>query len=143
MKSFAWWSVRHRWWVIGGWVILVLVLAELSQAAGGATYKNNFTFSGYDSQRAQALLQQHFPQAAGDSDQIVVHTSNGTVTDPRDRLQAMFARVARLPEPTQTPSDALCKCGMASVTTTRPDGRRVTSTLMRRLRSRQRGCGKG
>jgi RND superfamily putative drug exporter len=99
VKSFAWWSVRRRWWVIGGWALLVLVLVLLSRGAGGAIYKNNFTFSGYDSQRAQALLQQRFPQAAGDSDQIVFHTSTGTVTDPavRDRLQATFARVARLP----------------------------------------------
>ena len=40
---------------------------------------------------------------------------------------------SRLPAPTQTPSEALCRCGIASVTTTRPEGRRVTSMLMRRL----------
>ena len=100
MRSFARWSVRHRRWVIGGWVALVLMLAILSQAAGGATYNNNVTLpSGYGSQQAQALLQQHFPQAAGDQDLIIVHVTSGTVTDPavRDRLQAMFARVARLP----------------------------------------------
>jgi RND superfamily putative drug exporter len=97
---FAWWSVRHRWWVIGGWVVLVLVLAGVSLAAGGATYTNAVTLpSGYGSQQAQALLQQRLPRAAGDQDQIVVHATAGTVTDPVawDRLQAMFARVARLP----------------------------------------------
>lgn len=99
MKRFAAWSVRHRWWVIGGWVALVVGLLLTSQAAGGATFKNNFTFSGYDSQRAQALLREHFPQAAGDSDQIVVHVSAGTVNDPavHARLDTMFADVARLP----------------------------------------------
>jgi putative drug exporter of the RND superfamily len=100
VRSFAEWSVRHRWWVIGGWVVLVLALAGLSRAVGGATDDNNVSLpSGYGSQQAQAVLQQHFPQAAGDQDQIVVHTSAGTVTDPaaRARLQAMFARVARLP----------------------------------------------
>jgi RND superfamily putative drug exporter len=100
VRSFASWPVRHRWWVIGGWVFLVLVLAVVSQAAGGATYNNNVVLpSGYGSQQAQAVLQRQFPQAAGDQDQIVVHTSAGTVTDPavRDRLQSMFARVARLP----------------------------------------------
>jgi putative drug exporter of the RND superfamily len=100
VRSFAWWSVRHRRWVIGGWVVLVLALVGLSQAVGGAAYNNNVTLpAGYGSQQAQTLLQQHFPQAAGDQDQIVVHTSAGTVADPavRERLQAMFARVARLP----------------------------------------------
>jgi RND superfamily putative drug exporter len=100
VKSFAWWSVRHRRWVIGGWVGLVLALVTLSRAAGGATYNNSFTLpSGYGSQQAQALLLQHFPQAAGDQDQIVVHVTAGAVNDPvvRDRLQATLARVARLP----------------------------------------------
>jgi RND superfamily putative drug exporter len=96
---FTRWPVRHRWWVIGGWVVLILVLTGLSQAVGGASYSSDVHFSGYDSQQAQALLAEHFPQAAGDSDQIVVHTSAGTVTDPavKGRLQAMFTQVARLP----------------------------------------------
>jgi putative drug exporter of the RND superfamily len=100
VRSFASWSVRHRWWVLGGWLVLVLALSGLSQAAGGAAYNNNVSLpSGYGSQQAQALLQQDFPQAAGDQDQIVVHVTTGTVAGPavRDRLQAMFARVARLP----------------------------------------------
>jgi putative drug exporter of the RND superfamily len=99
VRAFARWSVRHRWWIIGGWVALMVALVFLSQAAGGAAYKNNFSFSGYDSQRAQALLNQQFPQAAGDSDQIVVHATAGSVTDPavRTRLEATFAKMARLP----------------------------------------------
>lgn len=103
MRSFARWPVRYRWWVIGGWAVLVLALAGLSQAVGGATYNDNVSLpAGYGSQQAQALLATHFPQAAGDQDQIVVHVTAGTVTDPavRDRLQAMFARVARLPRVT-------------------------------------------
>jgi putative drug exporter of the RND superfamily len=100
MRSFAWWSVRHRWWVIGGWVALVLLLAGASLAVGGARYSSNVTLpAGYGSQQAQALLQRDFPQAAGDQDQIVVHVSAGTVTDPavRRQLDATLARVARLP----------------------------------------------
>jgi putative drug exporter of the RND superfamily len=100
VRSFASWSVRHRWWVVGGWLVLVLALACVSQAVGGAAYNNNVTLpSGYGSQQAQELLQQDFPQAAGDQDQIVVHVTAGTVTDPavEARLQAMFGRVARLP----------------------------------------------
>jgi len=100
VRAFAEWPARHRWWVIGGWLALVLVLAGLSRAAGGAAFNNNVSLPpGYGSQQAQALLQRHFAQAAGDQDQIVVHVTAGAVTDPtvRGRLQAMFARVARLP----------------------------------------------
>ena len=99
MQAFAQWSVRHRWWVISGWVLLVLVLMVVSRLSGGATYRNDFRFSGYDSQDARTVLEQQFPQAAGDTDQIVFHTETGRVTDPevRDRMQATFAQVARLP----------------------------------------------
>ncbi|MDN3354416.1 MMPL family transporter [Actinomadura sp. DC4] len=103
MEGFARWSVRHRWWVIGGWLVLVLALAGLSHQAGGAEYKNTFRFSGRDSQDARAVLERDFPQAAGDGDQIVFHTTAGRVTDPavRDRMRAMFARVERLPHVVQ------------------------------------------
>jgi putative drug exporter of the RND superfamily len=99
MQAFAAWSVRHRWWVIGGWVVLVVALAVLSRAAGGAVHTNSFSFSGYDSQEARAVLEREFPRTAGDVDQIVFHTEQGQVTDPavRDRMQAMLAQVARLP----------------------------------------------
>lgn len=99
MQTFAAWSVRHRWWVIGGWVLLVVALAVVSRAAGGAVETNSFSFSGYDSQDARAVLEREFPRTAGDVDRIVFRTDPGQVTDPavRSRMQAVFAEVARLP----------------------------------------------
>jgi putative drug exporter of the RND superfamily len=99
MHGFAAWSVRHRWWVIGGWAVLVLVLAALSRLAGGAAFTTDVSFSGYDSQDARALLEREFPRTAGDSSRIVVHTASGRVTDPavQDRMRAMLAEVSRLP----------------------------------------------
>ena len=62
---------------------------------------------------------------------------------PRVPLNAMCSRKcempfssgcsSRLPAPTHTPSEALCRCGIASVTTVSPEGSRVTSMLMRQL----------
>ena len=46
---------------------------------------------------------------------------------------------SRLPAPTHTPSEALCRCGIASVTTVKPEGRRVTSRLMQQLLRARRG----
>ena len=51
----------------------------------------------------------------------------------RCEMPCSSGRSSRLPAPTQTPSEALSRCGMASVTTVRPEGRRVTSTLMQQL----------
>lgn len=98
MQAFARWSVRHRWWVIGAWMVLVAGLMVLSQVAGGAVYKNSFGFSGRDSQDARMVLEKEFPRAAGDSDQIVFRTETGSVTDAavQDRMRSMFAELERL-----------------------------------------------
>jgi putative drug exporter of the RND superfamily len=117
MQAFARWSVRHRWWVIGGWLALVVVLAGLAQLAGGAAYKNNFTFPSSDSQTAQAIVARDFPAAAGDVDQIVVHTTAGTVTGPavRHRVRPMLAAVAALPHVVRVDSPYASHGGAVSV----------------------------
>ena len=106
MDAFARWSVRHRWWVIGGWLVLVAVLLGVSQLAGGADYRNDFTFPDSDSQAAQVIVQQDFPTASGDVDQIVLHTAAGTVVDPavRHRVAPMLASIAALPHVTRVTS---------------------------------------
>ncbi len=106
MRAFARWSVQHRWWVIGGWVALAVVLLGLSQLAGGPGYTNNITLPASNSQTAQVVLQHEFPAAAGDMDQIVFHTTTGTVTDPavRDRMLPVLAKVASLPRVSQIAS---------------------------------------
>ena len=35
-------------------------------------------------------------------------------------MPCSFGSSSRLPEPTQTPSEAVCRCGMLSVTTVKP-----------------------
>jgi putative drug exporter of the RND superfamily len=99
MTAFARWSVRYRWWVIGGWLALVAVLLGLSQLAGGAHYRDSVTFPDSDSRAAQVIAQHDFPAASGDVDQIVFHTTTGRVTDPavRDRMRPVLAAVAGLP----------------------------------------------
>jgi putative drug exporter of the RND superfamily len=99
MHEFARGVVRRRWWVIGGWLVLVLGLTAVSRLAGGAVYSNDFHFSGYDSQAARVMLEQQFPSAAGDNDQIVFHATAGQLTAPavRDRMRAMLAAVRTLP----------------------------------------------
>lgn len=127
MRAFAQWSVRHRRVVIVGWVMLILALMLLSRLAGGAVDKNDFSFSGYDSQDARVVLQREFPSAAGDTDQIVFHTESGRVTDPevQARMQAMFAQVARQPH-VVTVTDPYASGGQAIA----KDGRTAFATVV-------------
>jgi RND superfamily putative drug exporter len=65
----------------------------------GSTYSNSFGLPNTDTQRAIDLLRAQFPQAAGDSEQLVIHATHGKVTDPNlHRAEAaLFERVAALP----------------------------------------------
>lgn len=100
MRSFAWWSVRHRWWVIGGWVALVALLAGLSMMVGGAKYSDSVELpQGYGSQQVQELLERDFPQASGDQARIVVQVADGQLTDAAVRrpVESMLEQVGRMP----------------------------------------------
>ncbi len=98
MRTFARWTTTHRKYVAIGWVLLLIVVNALAQSAG-TSYSNNFTLPNSDAQRASDLLQRSFPAQAGDRDTIVFAVSHGDVreTAVRARMQALFARVARLP----------------------------------------------
>ncbi|HTR72927.1 MAG TPA: MMPL family transporter [Solirubrobacteraceae bacterium] len=98
MRKTARWITTHRKYVVIGWVLLLFAVNVFAQSAG-TSYSNNFTLPGSDTQRAADLLQSSFPAQAGDRDTIVYKVSSGTVLDPavRARMEAMFAKVARLP----------------------------------------------
>ena len=98
MLKLARWSTTHRKYVVLGWVLLLFAVNAFAHSAG-TDYSNNFTLPNSDAQRAADLLQRSFPVQAGDRDQIVFKVSSGTVRDPavRERMSAMFAKVAALP----------------------------------------------
>jgi RND superfamily putative drug exporter len=99
MSALARWCYQHRFVVITAWVALLIALAAMSQAVR-TTYDNSLTLPGTGSGSAQELLQRSAPAQAGDSDQIVWHVSQGSVTDPavEARMSAMLAQVSHLPE---------------------------------------------
>jgi putative drug exporter of the RND superfamily len=98
MLKLARWSTTHRWYVLFGWIALIVVVGAIAQSAG-TEYSNNFTLPNSDAQRAADLLQKSFPAQAGDRDQIVFRVASGTVLEPavRAHMSAMFAEVAQLP----------------------------------------------
>jgi RND superfamily putative drug exporter len=89
MRTIARFAVRHRWYVIGGWVVFVLVAQLLAAAAGGATYKDVFTLPHTETQTVLDLL-----RAQGQSGQtgqvgtVVVSARTGTLSEtaPPPRL---------------------------------------------------------
>ena len=67
-------TVRHRWQVIVGWVVLLAGLSVLVLAVQRPA-SNNLTIPGTQSQQALDLLNSRFPGAGGAQAQVVFSTS--------------------------------------------------------------------
>jgi putative drug exporter of the RND superfamily len=111
MKALAHWCVRHRRLVVLFWLVALVGTSVISQTVGTA-YSNSFTLPHTESTQALTLLQDAAPNVAGDREQIVFHTTDGTkVTDPAvvASVNAMLKKVKRVPHvttaPTFNPSD--------------------------------------
>ncbi len=96
MKNLARLCVRHRWIVLLVWVLLFLGTNAAARAEGSA-YANTFSLPGTNSTHAYDLLKSAFPGQAGDTDQIVIHATSGTVASHERTIQAALAAVARQP----------------------------------------------
>jgi RND superfamily putative drug exporter len=98
MAGLARWCFRHRRFVFTGWVLALVLLTVVSRAAG-ISYATKYSLPNSPSAQAVAILQQDFPAASGDADQIVIEAKTGSVTSApvRSEAEAMFAKVRRLP----------------------------------------------
>ncbi len=95
MRRVARWCVERRWIVMICWVIALIALMAIKQSAG-TDYRDTFKLSGTQSFDAQNLLQASAPKAAGDSEQVVIAVTNGSIRDPRTkaRVLPMLARLS-------------------------------------------------
>ena len=99
MRGLATFCYRRRRIVLAAWLIALIGVTFLSRAAGSA-YSNTFNLPNTESTRALKLLQANARRQSGDTEQIVVATSDGTpVTGPAvvGRVEAMLAKVTALP----------------------------------------------
>jgi RND superfamily putative drug exporter len=98
MRSLAaWCHDRHRL-VIALWIGLVIATAAAAGGAGGG-FVDNFSLPGSESQKAVDLLQDKFPQQAGDASQVVFKADSGRVTDPatKARIEALVEELRTMP----------------------------------------------
>jgi RND superfamily putative drug exporter len=84
--------------VIGGWLAVIAVIAVLSSTFG-ASYTSVFTLPGSETQDAVELLQERFPEAAGDSATIVFHSTDAPIDDPviQEQMAEVVAQARELP----------------------------------------------
>jgi RND superfamily putative drug exporter len=89
-------AARFHWFVIAGWLVLVVGLFVLRSAFGG-TYVNNYTVPGSESSAGLNILNKDFATAGGYSGSIVFHAKTGTVSEQADAVKTSMAAVAKLP----------------------------------------------
>ena len=73
------WSARHPWWMIGAWLI-VLVLAAAGHRALGGTYSDDFTLPNSAAGQGAAVLKAHNPGVGGQGGQLVFTVPHGTAS---------------------------------------------------------------
>ena len=93
-------TVRHRWQVIVGWVVLLAGLSVLVLVVQRPA-SNNLTIPGTQSRQALDLLNSRFPGAVGAQAQVVFSTTGTTpVTSSADEaaIEASLAQLRRAPQ---------------------------------------------
>jgi RND superfamily putative drug exporter len=97
MKSLARLCVRHRWTVLGAWIVLFIGI-NIASFSIGSNYSNTFSLPGTNSIHALDLLQSGFKAKSGDVDQIVFDVTSGTLASHERTIDATLAKIAKLPE---------------------------------------------
>src|SRR3954467_14707928 len=86
LVQLADWCYRRRLVVVLAWVGALLGAVALAAAFGGEI-RQDYLQPGSESKAAADTLEQHFPQQAGDTVQIVIHSDAG-VPSPEVTSQA-------------------------------------------------------
>jgi RND superfamily putative drug exporter len=99
MASLARWCYRHRFVVIGLWVLALIVAGGATKAIG-TNYSNSFSLPKTDSTKALSLLQSVSKNSTGETDTIVWHVDKGSVLDSSTQqvITPMLKKVAAIPQ---------------------------------------------
>ena len=93
MQTLARFAVAKRWWVIAGWLALIIGVQLLAGVAGGSSYRDVFTLPHTQSQTVLNLLRANGQGGqTGQSGAVVVHARTGKL----DRTRAPNGLLAAL-----------------------------------------------
>jgi putative drug exporter of the RND superfamily len=83
VKNYALMIIRRRWYVLGGWVLLIVLFQVVSGALGGANYKDEFKLPHTETNTVSNLLSNSGLNNQNGIDGImVVHAKTGDVKTP-------------------------------------------------------------
>jgi RND superfamily putative drug exporter len=89
------WAQRHHWLALALWLVLLAGITVAAQAVS-ASYNDDHTLPGTESQQVNDAFAEHAPAQAGDTLQIVLQDADG-LAGPRPAVEDMLGDVAGLP----------------------------------------------
>jgi RND superfamily putative drug exporter len=78
------WCNKHRWRTFFAWVLALVAIQGIASGVGVKEI-SAFRLPGTESQKAYDLLEQHYPAAKGDTDQLVFKARAGTLNDTQNK----------------------------------------------------------
>ncbi len=121
LARLARWAVRHRRLVVVGWIVLLVAVGALGRTAGG-DYANDMSVPGTESQKAFDTLRSRFPERAGDTMQVVVHSPGGVRSpEVEQAVEASRDRISKVPgvvfttSPYEPPVPAVSEDGTTAI----------------------------
>jgi putative drug exporter of the RND superfamily len=104
MRRFATWTTGHRKTVILSWIVALFGIGAIAGSAG-SEFTEEFNLPSSDSVEALHLLEDRFPQQAGESATIVFKAPGGVSTEPvQGKMESVFAKVAKFPHVSEVKS---------------------------------------
>src|SRR5947209_1326368 len=88
LGSFARLMYRRRWWVLGTWLIVLIVAGAIASQVGSVLGPGDFVNKGSDSYKASALLDTKFHQNDQKVSLVVMQDSAEKVSSPAFRASA-------------------------------------------------------
>ncbi len=81
MKTLANFAVKHRLWVIGGWLAFIVVAQGISGALGGPNYKDTFSLPHTETASVTKVLKTaDLANQSGATGTVVLKAKTGTLT---------------------------------------------------------------
>jgi putative drug exporter of the RND superfamily len=88
------WAFENRWKALGAWIAVLAIVVGCAAAFSGKT-NDEFTVPGTESQTAQDLLEEKFPEASGATARMVFAAPEGDTLTSQANHEAVEATLAR------------------------------------------------
>ena len=95
MKTIAEFAIRRRWFVIAGWIVLVIGVQAIAAAMGGAAYKDTFSLPHTETATVANLLKNagQDNQNGASGTMVIKNTNNAAFSGAPPQLQPALAKL--------------------------------------------------